>query len=386
MWLRSQVPKSSPTPLLASVWQAALRYYPDPRLHNFLVQGLREGFCIGYTAPRVQLRPAKRNIPSSYAHPDVVDKYLAHECKLGRVLGPWHTPPPCPLQISRFGVIPKKSQPGKWRLIVDLSFPEGASVNDGIPPSYCSLRYPSIDMGIEQILTIGPGAQLSKLDIKDAYRIIPVHPDDWPMLDMQWKGQFFIDTRLPFGLRSAPKLFTALADASQWLIQTRGVKCCLHYLDDYFFVEPPHVPAHALAIATNTLAEMGIPLAPDKVEEPPTCLTFLGIELDTIAMTASLPKDKLQRLQAMLAAWHDHKVCTKRELLSLAGVLQHATMVVLFGRAFLRRMIELVTKLLYFIPRFLKLHPSQKPCTPICCNCSWQNIPPTGYPAVGGSN
>ena len=94
VWLRSQVPKASPTSLLASVWQAALRYYPDPRLHNFLVQGLREGFRIGYTAPRVQLRPAKRNIPSSYEHPDVVDKYLAHECKLGWVPGPWHTPPP----------------------------------------------------------------------------------------------------------------------------------------------------------------------------------------------------------------------------------------------------------------------------------------------------
>ena len=256
VWLRSQVLQPSPTPLLAPVWQAALRDYPDPRLRQFLVKGLQEGFRIGYNAPRGQLRPAKRNIPSSYEHPEVVDNYLANECKLGRVLGPWLTPPPCPIHISRFGVIPKKSQPGKWRLIVDLSFPEGASVNDGIPPSYCSLRYPSIDMGIEQILTAGQGAQLSKLDIKDAYRIVPVHSDDWP-IGMQWKGQYYMDTRLPFGLRSAPKLFTALADAAQWLIRTRGVTCCLHYLDDYFFVEPPHTPATALAIATNTLAGTG---------------------------------------------------------------------------------------------------------------------------------
>lgn len=126
VWLRSQVLQPSPTPLLAPVWQAALRDYPDPRLRHFLVQGLQEGFRIGYNAPRGQLRPAKRNIPSSYEHPEVVDKYLANECKLGRVLGPWLTPPPCPIHISRFGVIPKKSQPGKWRLIVDLSFPEGA--------------------------------------------------------------------------------------------------------------------------------------------------------------------------------------------------------------------------------------------------------------------
>lgn len=69
-------------------------------------------------------------------------------------------------------------------------------------------------------------------------------------------------------------------------------------------------------------------MAPDKVERPTTCLTFLGIELDTIALTARLPEDKLQRLQAMLLAWQDRKVCTKRELLSLVGDLQHATMLV----------------------------------------------------------
>ena len=70
---------------------------------------------------------------------------------------------------------------------MDLSFLEGASVTDGIPPSYCSLRYPSNDISIKQILAVGQGAQLSKLDIKCAYRIVPVHPDNWSMLGIHWK-------------------------------------------------------------------------------------------------------------------------------------------------------------------------------------------------------
>ena len=149
-----------------------------------------------------------------------------------------------------------------------------------------------------------------------------------------------MDTRWPFGLRSAPKLFTALADAAQWLIRTQGVTCCLHYLDDYFFVEPPHTPAKALAIATNTLAELGIPLAPDKVEAHyPSILPWDRVR--HYCYDGQSSKHKLQRLQDMLVTWHDQKACTKRELLSLVGVLQHATMVVRFGRAFLRRMIEL---------------------------------------------
>ena len=189
VWLRSQVLQPSPTPLLAPVWQAALRGYPDPRLHHFLVQGLQEGFRIGYNAPRGQLRSAKRNIPSSYEHPEVVDKYLANES------------PTLPTSHQPFWGVPKEVTAGQMAPDCDLNLPEGASVNDGIFPSYCSLRYPSIDMGIEQILAAERGAQLSKLDIKDAYRIIPVHSDDRPMLGMQWKGQYFMDTHLPFGLR-----------------------------------------------------------------------------------------------------------------------------------------------------------------------------------------
>ena len=194
---------------------------------------------------------------------------------------------------------------------MDLSSPEGASVNDGITPELCSLRYPSIDTAIDQVLRVGRGAQLSKLDIKDAYRIVPVHPEDWPLLGMYWKGQYFVDTRLPFGLRSAPKLFTTLADAVQWLIKEKEVDFCIHYHDDYLFIEPPGAHTHALAAATQTLAELSIPMAPDKVEGPVTRVTFLGIELDSQTLTARLPTDKLQRLTSMISKWKDQKSAPK---------------------------------------------------------------------------
>ena len=207
---------------------------------------------MGYHGRRIKLCSSRRNIPSAYEHPEVVDAYLAHECQLGRVLGPI-TAPPVPLHTSRFEVIPKKSKPGTWRLTVDLSSPEGASVNDGIAPELCSNRYPSIVM----------------------------------------------DTRLPFSLRSALKLFTTLAYAVQWVIKEKGVDICIHYLNDYLFIEPPVAHTEALAAATQTLAELSIPMAPDKVEGPVTCLTFLGIELDSQTLTARLPADELQRLTSM---------------------------------------------------------------------------------------
>ena len=77
----------------------------------------------------------------------------------GRVIGPLplHSVPQ--LHISSFGVIPKKT-PGKWRLIVDLSAPEGSSVNDGVDEKYCSLHYISVDNAAEAIVANGRGALL----------------------------------------------------------------------------------------------------------------------------------------------------------------------------------------------------------------------------------
>ena len=52
---------------------------------------------------------------------------------------------------------------------------------------------------------------------------MPVHPDDRLLLGMEWQGQAYVDTALPFGLRSAPKIFTALADLLEWIFRKGGV-------------------------------------------------------------------------------------------------------------------------------------------------------------------
>ena len=68
-------------------------------------------------------------------------------------------------QTSPFGVIPKSGQPGRWRLIVDLSSPEGRSVNGGIEPELCSLHYLRLDEVVRQIALRGRGTRLAKMDL-----------------------------------------------------------------------------------------------------------------------------------------------------------------------------------------------------------------------------
>ena len=68
------------------------------------------------------------------------------------------------------------------------------------------MAYISVDSIAECVLALGRDALLAKSDVKQAYRQIPVHPDDPVLLGIAWRGQYFVDATLPFGLRSAPNL------------------------------------------------------------------------------------------------------------------------------------------------------------------------------------
>ena len=70
-------------------------------------------------------------MPSAKVTVEVSRKYLLTEVAAGGVLGPLDSAKYIQVHTSRFGNIPK-STPGKWRLTVDMSSPEGVSVNDGI--------------------------------------------------------------------------------------------------------------------------------------------------------------------------------------------------------------------------------------------------------------
>ena len=121
-------------------------------------------------------------------------------------------------------------------------------------------------------------------------------------------------TALPFGLRSAPKIFTAFADALLWVFLNRGeVTDSIHYLDVYLFVGAPASGecARALRSALLLCDQLGVPVAADKLSVPSTKLTFLGIEIDTARMELRLPSEKLEQLKGVITEWQSRKVCSK---------------------------------------------------------------------------
>ena len=118
-------------------------------------------------------------------------EYLAKELKRGSIAGPFSAPPVHKLHFNRFGLVPK-SEPGQWRMIIDLSFPSGFSVSDGIRDSEAHVKFSSVDDAIDMIIRCGRGCLMAKFDIKAAYRILPIRPEDRFLFGMKWGEKFLL--------------------------------------------------------------------------------------------------------------------------------------------------------------------------------------------------
>ena len=158
----------------------------------------------------------------------MVEEYIYKEREAGRLLGPFQPSAFPEVHVNPIGIIPK-SEPGKQRLVVEMSSPEGASINEGICKEWYSLSYISVDDVARVVVKLGKGALMAKFDLKAAYRNVPIHLDDRWLLGMVWENQLFVDTALPFGLRSAPIIFSALADGLEFMIRQAGGDRVGHY-------------------------------------------------------------------------------------------------------------------------------------------------------------
>ncbi len=207
------------------------------------------------------------------------------------------------------------------------------------------MQYINIDDAIAALIRLGRGTYLAKTDVESALRQLPVHPDDWELLGMYWNNSYYFDKVLPFGLRSAPKIFNQLSDALEWILLN---KCFIsyvgHILDDFLIMEPPakigassHACQASLSSMLLTFTTLGVPIAEQKTEGPSQVIEFLGITLDSQKMEARLPADKLSRLSTDLNSWQTKTSATLQELQSLIGTLNFACKVIAPGRAFLQR-------------------------------------------------
>ena len=218
-----------------------------------------------------------------------MDNALAQECNAGRTLGPFDNPLLPDFHCSGLGLVPKHD--GGWRTIYHLSAPHGNSINDYINPDDYTLSYCSVDDAYAILNLLGTGALMSKIDMKNAFRLIPVCPNHWNLLGICWRIKFCVDTCLPFGLRSVPFIFNQLSVAIHWILQHKySVSHLLHYLDDFFTTGAPDTSEcqNNLEAMLSVCHKINAPVKLTKVEGPSTSITFLEMVINTITIIGKL--------------------------------------------------------------------------------------------------
>ena len=121
-------------------------------------------------------------------------------------MGPFSEPHFENFRCSPLGIVPKKD-PSEFRLIHHLSYPPGSSVKDFIPEDCSSVHYASINDAISVVKRKGAGCFMAKTDVKSAFRIIPISPDDFALLGMKWENSYYFDRCLPMGCSSSCAIF-----------------------------------------------------------------------------------------------------------------------------------------------------------------------------------
>ena len=268
-----------------------------------------------------------------------VELQITEELKMGNYIITDHKPK----IISAIGAIPKKDS-DEIRIIHDASRPVGKNLNSYVDYDHC--QYTSID---EVTSLLKPNGWMAKVDLRHAYRSVPISQDSWSGTGLKWKFSdtnrptYMYDTRLPFGASPSPGIFQKLTKSVTRMLKRRGFKAICVYIDDFIIIADTYSEClAAFKELLSILLKLGFSISWRKVVPPTQCLTFLGIEINSIKETISMPSDKLSSLKDDIVTWIDRKKATKREMQQLIGKLNWATKVIRASRPFVRRLIDLM--------------------------------------------
>jgi len=333
-----------PSPVKVQELMPWLELYPDKKSAAILKDGFTFGFKLGYLGLR-NYRESP-NLKSIDANPHMALEKVMKEVGLLRIAGPFSQIPIPDLIISPIGLVPK-SDPGKFRLIQHLSFPDGLSINDGIDPDICVVKYASFDLAVQMVVKNGKGALMAKADIESAFRLLPIHPSDFQLLGMKIGDKYFVDKALPMGASCSPALFEKFSTFIEWVVKKEALTDNVtHYMDDFLIVSSSDEQsvtscARVVKKLEEVCEKMGVPLAKEKSVGPVPKITYLGLEIDAIGQQVSIPQGKLQEIKNKVSAMLKQSEVILRELQSVIGSLSFICKAVSPGRAFLRRLIDL---------------------------------------------
>lgn len=330
-----------PSELNLKNWE---RYLDNSDDERELLSFIKYGFPLGYMGPPSDTKGID-NHKSANQFPAQVSDFIDKELKMGGIIGPLSQPPfkewchVSPL-MSR-----EKRGSDDRRVIIDMTYPAETSVNSyifkntvmGAPRDHA---LPTVESFVAELKKMGRGAYMSSTDVSRAYKNFRSDPLDWPLLSFKWRESYYCDVSMPFGARASSCHMQRVANAITRMLKDRDVIAKM-YIDDLILISPNREKAERdLHVAQDLLKDLGLPEARDKVQRPSTRVTWLGVVIDSVSMSISVPIDKLEEIKGCVSNALKARSMSKKHLQSIIGKVIHVAKCIRPARLFVSRLLE----------------------------------------------
>ena len=319
----------------------------DPAARRAVLENLTSGWRLGVVLP-----PPGRAWAQSFMSNEARERVTAHfetETEIGRMIGPFTTPPSGRHwgKTVSFPVSQVEKGDGSHRTIFNMSYDYENSVNNAIPEEAGYTVYPTFEEVARAIQEIGLSETYFCLfDIKEAFRQLRIHPDDWIYQVISWQTtmdgvrEWRIDLALPFGVRTGPAIFNDFGDALEYVLRQTCLTTLLRviiailirYLDDHLLVARGREAAsEVLDRMLIMMRRLNVPVKDSKTVLPATEIKYTGFWWEPRRDLVTLAKSRWEQLEAELTRI-DRDLgrgdISAAEIQSLAGLLCWASKVI----------------------------------------------------------
>ena len=300
-------------------WAHYLKDYHD----KFLIQYLKYGFPLSATDLSLTHNKEVTNHHSATQFPAAIDHYLKKEVTLGAILGPYDSINYEHLHCSPLLTRPKDGD--NRRVILNLSFPAGASLNDAVTRNLFddrpfTLRFPTIDGILDSIRDIQGTPMLAKIDVARAFRNLRVDPVDAFKFGIKWHNKYYLDVALAFGWVHGSASFQMTSDAILHIMRRHDCKI-FAYIDDFIIVSKKNDAMRHYQALFDLFTELGLPMNQDKLSPPTRILTCLGVTIDLDKNLIYIEQSKMEEIYKECILSRSKKSLTRRQFQSLLGKL-----------------------------------------------------------------
>lgn len=335
------------TELIPEQWESTLRELGLWDQFSDVPDGLRFGFRIG-TKQSITNTFIPKNHNSALAQPQVIENHINEELAAGRYSGPYTRETleqaMGPFRCAPLGVVSKASDPGKFRVIQDFSYPRDnslSSLNSQINSEDFGCVWGCYPDVAAAVAAAHLEAKAATCDVRTAYRQVPTAPEDRAHLVVHWEGKFYIDGNVPFGAASSNGLFARVGDAAAVIYERLGFGKIFKWVDDFLFIQDPldaryspgpSAPKFSVQAIYEVGDKLGLPWKRSKTRPFASTFNYLGFEWDLSTKRVLIPEAKRLKYLRRIQSWFERPSSTLKEVESIVGCLIHCALAMLIGR------------------------------------------------------